>query len=315
MGITIREFEVAMETYGAERLTNRLSSPYITPEPCFNVAGTHFFHSSTSGPYVALREKKVPEETMNRAMAEFGENPVEHFWCGDIYSIQGLLTLALMLDRKYSKKLVDELTNETYKKLFNCCSYMPDNVDFHFHSINSSKIEKLYKLLAEYDNIVNPFGNKEILLNEPTQYLDAVNVSLAMKEGKYYFKVLTLDTNTAETTFCDSWKGWSYSSCVLLQRRYTNRYIKITHSYRNRRNKYHDNEFICLFHKVNAGNDVYDPDNIDLTINLRTGMAWKAYGKKQPKPVTDDQIDVIIDHLNIMIQKLKNKIVQNMINV
>lgn len=87
MGITIREFQVAMETYGAERLSNCSGSRYSVSVPCFNVAGTKFFHSGSY--YIVHREKDVPEEIMNRAMAEFGEKHPggDHFWWGETHSI------------------------------------------------------------------------------------------------------------------------------------------------------------------------------------------------------------------------------------
>lgn len=117
MGITIREFQAAMETYGAERLPNCKGSRYSVSVPCFNVAGTIFLHSGSY--YIVQRGEIASEEVMNSAMAQLGEKHPgkDHFWWGEIHSIRGILTLAAMLDRKYSKELVDELTNETYKKL------------------------------------------------------------------------------------------------------------------------------------------------------------------------------------------------------
>lgn len=125
-GITIREFQVAMETYGAERLSNCSGSRSGVSVPCFNVAGTKFFHSGSY--YIVYREKDVPEEIIKLAMAEFGEKHPggDNFWWSTVHSIKGMLTLAAMLEGKYSKEMVDELTNKTYKKLD--CSSIQSNV-------------------------------------------------------------------------------------------------------------------------------------------------------------------------------------------
>lgn len=110
MGISIREFQVAMETCEATRLTDRKGSRYNISVPCFEVRGVEFLHSGSY--YIVLRGNKVPEEIMNQAMAELGEKHPggTNFWWGEIHSIRGILTLAAMLECRYSKKLIDELT-------------------------------------------------------------------------------------------------------------------------------------------------------------------------------------------------------------
>ena len=59
MSITIREFHVAMETYGAERLSDYHVSGNSVLVPCFNVAGTYFCHSGTD--YIVSIGKNVPK--------------------------------------------------------------------------------------------------------------------------------------------------------------------------------------------------------------------------------------------------------------
>lgn len=314
MSITIREFQVAMETYGAERLSNCSGSRCRISVPCFNVAGTNFLHSGSY--YIVQREKKVPEEIMNRAMAEFREKHPggDNFWWGETHSIKGILTLAAMLDGKYSKELVDELTNETYKKLLDCSS-IQSNVEFPFHSTHSPKMEKLYKLLAEYSNIVNPFGNNEFKLKEPIQYLDTVEIALALQEGRNHYTRLNLSTNSSQAKFGDDEKGWFYDTFVPIQRKRNNGYISIGHYYLNGSDGRPIDEVVRLDYK--AIRDSYDdhPDDIDLRISLKTGLAWKTYKEEQAELATDEQIEVMITHLKISIKKIKNKIVRNMINI
>lgn len=310
MGITIREFQVAMETYGAERLSNCLGSRYSVYVPCFNVAGTKFFHSGSY--YIVHREKDVPKEIMNRAMAELGEKHPggTNFWWGEVHSIKGMLTLAAMLEGNYNKERIDELTNETYKKLLDCAS-IKSNVEFPFHNAHSPKMEKLYKVLAEYSNIVNPFANSEFKIKDPIQYLDTVEVTLAMQEGSY--TSLKLSTNLYQAKFKDDKNGWFYNTYVSIQRNRNNGYLCMGHYYSNGNDGRPIDEVVYL--DYNAIKDSYadHPDNIDLRISLKTGLAWQTYKEEQAEPATDEQIDIMITHLKISIKKIKNKIVRNMI--
>lgn len=314
MGITIREFQVAMETYGAERLSNCSGSRYSVSVPCFNVAGTNFLHSGSY--YIVQREKRVSEEIMNRAMAAFGEKHPggKNFWWGETHSIKGILTLAAMLDGKYSRELVDELTNETYKKLLDCAS-IKSNVEFPFHSTHSPKMEELYRVLAEYSNIVNPFGNSELKIKDPIQYLDAVEVTLAMQEGRKHYTMLNLSTNSSQSKFEDDENGWFYDTFVPIQRNRINGYINMGHYYMNGSDGRTVDEVVRLDYKANRDNYDDHPDDIDLRISLKTGLAWKTYKEEQAELATDEQIGVMITHLKISIKKIKNKIVRNMINM
>lgn len=314
MGITIREFQVAMETYGAERLSNCSGSRYSVFVPCFNVAGTKFFHSGSY--YIVHKEKDVPKEIMNRAMAEFGEKHPggTNFWWGEVHSIKGMLTLAAMLEGNYNKERIDELTNETYKKLLDCAS-IKSNVEFPFHSTHSPKMEELYRVLAEYSNIVNPFGNSKLKVKDPIQYLDAVEITLAMQEGRKHYTRLNLSTNSSQSKFEDDENGWFYDTFVPIQRNRINGYIHMGHYYMNGSDGRPVDEVVRLDYKANSDNYDEHPDDIDLRISLKTGLAWETYKEEQAELATDEQIGVMITHLKISIKKIKNKIVRNMINM
>lgn len=310
MGITIREFEVAMETYGAERLDNVLGSRCPVSVPCFYVSGITFYHSGSY--YIVQMGKKVPEEIMNQAMAEFDEKHPggDNFWWGETHSIKGILTLAAMLDGKYSKELINELTNETYKKLLDCSS-IKSNVEFPYHAVHSPKMEKLYKLLTEYSNIVNPFGNSELKFKEPIQYLDAVNVDLALKRGHY--TQLNLSSTSCRAKFNDDEDGWCYDTAVLTQKKRKNGWIHMGHYYNNGNDNRPIDEIVRLSYDVDTKGYNHHPDDIDLRISLKTGLAWQTYKEQEAKLATDEQIDIMISHLKITIKKIKNKIIRNMI--
>lgn len=310
MGITIREFEVAMETYGAERLNDFSGSRYPVSVPCFYVAGITFYHSGSY--YIVQMGKKVSKEIMDKAMAEFGEKHPggDNFWWGETHSIRGILTLAAMLDGKYSKEFIGDMTNKTYKKLLDCPS-IKTNAEFPFHSVHSPKMEKLYKLLAEYSNIVNPFGNSELKFKEPTEYLDTVDVSLAFKKDLY--TRLNLSTNSCQTNFNNDKDGWHYNTAVSIQKNHKNGSIHMGHYYTNGNDNRPIDEVVHLSYYVKTNSYNSHPDDIDLRISLKTGLAWQTSKEEEAKLASDEQIEIMITHLQISIKKIKNRIIRNMI--
>lgn len=131
--LTKNNFIVAMETYGSKRLPDRpgLRYPNLLA-PSFEIAGVVFLHSGSiytvskyeediSDNYVApLHYEDIPDEIiLYEAMEKFGETfpGGDNFWYGAIYTIPALFTFVSMLEGKYSQEFVDQLTNETYKKL------------------------------------------------------------------------------------------------------------------------------------------------------------------------------------------------------
>lgn len=172
-------------------------------------------------------------------------------------------------------------------------------------------MEELYKVLAEYSNIVNPFANSVLKIKDPIQYLDTVEVTLAMQEGSY--TSLNLSTNSYQAKFKDDKNGWFYNTFVPIQRNRNNGYLCMGHYYSNGNDGRPIDEVVYL--DYNAIEDSYadHPDNIDLRISLKTGLAWQTYKEDQAEFATDDQIDIMITHLKISIKKIKNHIVRNMI--
>lgn len=313
MGISIAEFRVAMETYGAKRLPDREGSRYSVPVPCFAVGDVEFLHSGSY--YIVQRGNKAPEETMDKAMAEFGEkHPGGHnFWRGETHSIKGILTLAAMLEGKYSKEWIDELANTTYKKLLEC-SLIQTNVEFPFHGNHSPKMEELCKKLAEYSNIVNPFGNDTVDLKEPIEYLDSLKLSIASKEGENPYARLTLEDRFSQAKYNNDSDGWCYDTMILIQKNRKNGYISLGHYYTNGNDDKPVDEVVRLDYKTNRNSYDEHSDDIDLRISLKTGQAWQTYKEEQAKPATDEQIDIMITHLNTSIKKIKQRIIRYMIN-
>lgn len=316
MGISIREFQVTMETFGAERLLDRTGSRYNVLVPCFQIKGIEFFHSGSY--YIANQGKKVPGEIMNRAMAELGETHPGggNFWWGEVHSIKGMLTLATMLRGDYSKELVDELTNKTYKELLECL-LIKSNVEFPFEcSAHSPKMQELRKLLEEYSNIVNPFGNSEFNIKEPIQYLDKVNVQLVAghEESVNAYSALTLTSKSSNAYFKRDSKGWTYRSIIQVHEKRKPACIFFCHYYENGSNNRNVDEVVYLDYDVRRTGVALFETDIDLRISLKTGLAWRTYKETEALPATGKQIDVMIKYLKRSIKCLKKNIIRSIID-
>ena len=75
MGLSISEFRIAMETYGAKRLDDTRGTRYNVKVPCFSVGDVIFLHSGSY--YIVNRGREISDEIMKRAMAEFNEEELE----------------------------------------------------------------------------------------------------------------------------------------------------------------------------------------------------------------------------------------------
>ena len=197
MGISIREFETAMEMYGAKKLPNETGTRYNVSVPCFKVANVKFKHS---GSYYIVQYGVSDKEWNNALKALNEEHPGKiNYWWGEIHSIRGVLTLASILDNKYSKEYVDELTNLAFEKLIKS---MVKSLDIK-SSINyveyPKEYQKILKKVREFDYLVCPFipfyfeneidtQKSGIYLKTPSKYLDDINLTC---NGKRW---LTLET-------------------------------------------------------------------------------------------------------------------------
>ena len=315
MGISIREFEVAMETFGAKRLPDRYGSRYKILVPCFQLDGIQFFHSGSY--YIVHSGYEIPCDIMNQAMAECGEEHPggDNFWWGEVHSIRGMLILATMLRGDYSKALVDELTNEAYKKLLEC-SLIKNNVKFPFEfSTHSPKMQEIRELLEEYSNVINPFGNGDFKRKEPIGYLDKIKVRLSAskEECTDAYARLTLNNLSFETLFNINSKGWTYRSYVPVVKNNTNGNIYFYHYYENELNNTNVAEVVHLeYSQLEKDNETLTIKT-DFNISLKTGLAWETYNEEEAAPATDEQIDVIISHLKISIEYLKENVLYNII--
>lgn len=307
MGISIREFQVAMKTFGATRMEDRYGSRFKTLVPCFEVRGVEFYHSGSY--YIVTGNKKVPDEIMNQAMEEFGEKHPgkNNFWWGEIHTVRGILTLSAMLEHRYSKEYVDKLTNQAYQEILSWHA-IQSNERTHFYA---DKMEELCKLVAEYDNMVNPFGNHELKLKQPTEYWDNVQVGLVSNEKSTH---LGINSDAIATEFHTNSTGWNYNTMAWNneEKGQESGYTTISHYFVKGKDEKSSDEVIYLSYTT-AGDYGERPGDIDLRISLKTGLAWKSYQERDAKPATKRQIKTMIAYLKRDIDRVKRNIINHMV--
>jgi len=202
----------------------------------------------------------------------------------------------------------------TFRELIDCPS-IQSNVEFPFRSINLPKMEKLYKLLVEYSNIINPFGNNDVKIKEQGQHFDAVECFLEVHEVLTQSTELFFATDSAHSMFKKDETGWFYNTKILLQKNRINGFLQMGHYYHNGNDGKPIDEVVHLYYTTDRDSFAYHPNRIDLRISLKTGLAWQTYKEEQAELATDEQIEVMITHLKISIKKIKNKIVRKMVSI
>ena len=307
MAISIDEFKTAMETYGATREKYETSLRFDVPVPCFSVGETYFAHSGTY--YISQVGGRVSNKIISKAMAEFGEKSPggDNFWYGEIHTVKGILTLAAMIENKYSRELIDELTNTTYKKLLDCQRITKSAKN------DLTKMEELHKRIFAFDGVVNPFGNDTLDLKDPIEYLDYAKVSIGLNDDKSSVNLFLLG-ETCELGYRYDREHWIYSADILVQKNGLNGAIFLSHYFdpsRKEPNSYE--EKVHLTYWANREKNDHHPYDIDLTISLKTGLAWQTYKEELAEPVTDEQIDVMIEFLNFCMKKINSSIIAHMI--
>lgn len=312
MGISIREYQVAMETFGAKRLPDVEGTRYKYLVPHFEVSGAEFIHS---GSYYIVNS--VPDSIMSKAMVELNEEHPggKNFWWGEIHSVMGLLTVACMLENKYTKELVEELTNKTFMALLDiefireqsksCCK----KFEYPPMSENKTKLmTELLELVDEFDRTVNPYADSDIKVKEPKTYFDKVSIAVSQRQ---YSGVLNLETNAIELRYSVGGTGvdWSYSMAANNEAPKAG-YTIINHYYDTYNNR---NREMLYVRYTETGKYDDTPSHIDLRIDLESGNTWNNYEEKMAKPLTQKDLKNIIRHIKRMIKKAKSEIIDNMI--
>lgn len=294
MGITFKEFFVAMETYGSEKI-HQLNVVNGVSLPAFLANDVIFVHC---GDYCKILDAK------NNPRAEKLLNE-------KIRSIDSLLNNLLTLEKKYDVNLLYSLINQTYNKIFEELKIKNSNIK-HYFGCDITGLNSLQETLLVFDDMVNPYGNDSFKLEYPIEYFDLINMSLDIKEEKnsdYSNVRISLVKDNTKIGFVNNKNGWYYymsafnDSCVGKDSGYT----AISHYFNNGNDGLPVDEVVNLMY--------FTKDNVseNLSISIKNGLAWNPDNIGNINPVTHSQIECMVTHLKRCIFKAKQEILDYII--
>ncbi|MDR0398067.1 MAG: hypothetical protein LBH36_02695 [Candidatus Nomurabacteria bacterium] len=297
MAISIKEFEITMRSLFTHRIKDR---PGHKTLPCFKVEGVTFTHSGT---YYVVQEG-VPYWIYNAAMAIVGERGQggDNFWSGEIHSVKGLIILVSLLKREYDQKFIDRLTNTIYKKLLKH-ALRDSNAPLCAVPVDLD-LKKLQEVLAQYKDVVNPFGNDRISLAEPATYVDKVRLGIEYDLSDNSYEV-SLATDIFNTNFCNCAECLTYHSSGW------------NDAERGDEGGFTDVDYWCgksnpsdwtvsLCYTVDGGSD------IDIAISPETGIELLD-NEGEAAPATKEQIAKMVFHLKRSIAMAEREILSKMV--
>lgn len=301
MEITIRQFVIAMETYGAKKMPDIKSPRTHCIVPVFRVGEFEFLHSGSD--YVVPYMRKIPDEIIQRAIQECGEEHISEYQL--VFSIKGMLTLAAMIDNKYSKDSVDGMINKTYQKLLSEMDIY-SSLEFPFQNAQSPKMEELCNLLTVFCKVVNPFESG-MKLKDPIDYLNLIE-RISCEDNTRL--CLSTETESACTLLIKDKSGWMYHGKCSNEKNHNKGGIVIEHNYNDGTNQeFPLDETVLLSYESNE-----ETQEFVLEISLKTGLAWENYEEEKAMPVTEGQIQMVIDCLKISIEQIRQNIVRYMVS-
>lgn len=312
MGITFKEFLVAMETFGAKKI-HKLDVENGISLPAFLVNDVIFVHC---GDYCKVLDSK----NNHREKMLLNEN---------IYSINSLIITLLNFEEKYDEKYLCTLINQTYNKLFKELKIKNKDV-IHNDKNKFINLTDLYKILLRFDDLVNPYGNDTLKLKEPSKYLDRLKIRLDIKDNNksnnQNIRISLVNGNT-KIGFVTNINGWYYYASTFndLSIGKDSGYIAISHYFNNgndglpideivnltyvpSKNDLSEKSYICY----NYGLDLYEEVNEKLSISLGHGIFWNPDNIKDVRPVTDIQIDRMVCQLRKCICRVEEDILNYM---
>ena len=308
MGISTREFCIAMELLGATKLSDKFYPKHTTYVPCFQIGDAEFLHGGDG--FVVQANHKIPQELIIKAMSEFGETYPEgyNFRWDEIHSVEGILTLCTMLENRYNKELVQSLVDEIYNKII-AESQATTNKLQHFHT---PKMDLVLALVEAYDNIVNPFGDASLTMKKASEYMKNIKVFFSVPdEDTTIVRMKNLNT---QTEFSKTDMNWHYTSMFwnTSNTTYDGGYTSIDHSFEISRNNKAISEYILL--QYTSQDDYRDyPGDIFMRLDLKNATICRPYIDKEPHLAKDDELDLIIQHLQNTMSRLKQDILTYMV--
>lgn len=308
MSISTREFCIAMELLGANKLNDMFYPKHTTYVPCFQVGDCEFLHGGDG--FVVQANHKIPRELLEKAMNEFGEKYPEgyNFRWDEIHSVEGILTLCTMIENRYTKEFVQDLVDQIYTKIIDQ-SLATSNKQPHFHT---PKMDLILALIDAYDNIVNPFGDAALKMKKASEYMKTIKTFFSIPDDET--TIVRLKNLNTQTEFNKTITGWHYSSILwnTSNTTYDGGYTSIDHHFEITRNNKSISEYLLL--QYTSQDDYKDyPGDIFMRLDLKNATICRPYIDKVPHLATDEELDLIIQHLQNTMIRLKKDILAYMV--
>lgn len=312
MGITTSGFQLAMEIYGAKRLKDQEGAKYeYICVPCFEVKGVKFLHSGTN--YVVTKNKLLSLEYIKKVLLEkVGQKEMQgqHFQYDKICSIKGLITLAALIDDKYSREYVDNILSEIYQRLIQDTSNLFEvSKDKYWNSEFKAKLERVRELVNEFDILVNPFSNGKFSLNNLPEYIEKLDVWNMSDEA-----CISFSTGRIKTEFYANKSEWHYI-CIFSNDeddRYSENCLIVEH--RGDKGGRTPGRLIervkCFERKVGQYDKTLTGFKNEVEMDLRLGQVCDINkGSRKYRFATIEELDILIKNLKLCKNLINSEII------
>ena len=304
MGISVREFEVAMSVSGGNPIAPKEDIFYGHPHLRYELGNILFEHSGEECVFLLASTPRAMELLKLAKYQLKGTKGINtHNNSNKIYSVKELLALCLFITDNYSKPEFENSLNLAYEELQKIPVLNKSISNNYRGGILSTKLsQKLYKLIDNFDKAVNPFcGFKRT--KKPSVYLENLDVSFDFKNY------------SAKTTFTLSISGNSSSTDFIfgnnILRYYAEYLTDITGSsysgYKSVEHKFFSDskeEYIEIHNYSNSSSKI-------TIFNLTTGVV--VFGNESPTPATDEEVKEIITAIAEAINIIKISIDKNIL--
>lgn len=311
MSISMQEFQFVMEAFGAKRLKDWVNPETGVVAPRFEVEGTRFYHSGSY--YVAWAGRGVSWDEIGKVyevLKKHEESQSFDYAKNQVYSFKGLLVLVSILEKKYTKELVDNLISEMYKKLFEnpLLKKKPTNT-----SLKEQPLPKIRKLLSEFDELANPF-NGHLKLKDPISYMDRIKITTSMGYSNDKAEI-SLSSERFRTNFMTEPDHVLYSIKIWNdpEKGKESGITDILHHYNKDPNGKIKREIVCLRYTTGKGEYCRLPGSLCFEIDMMTGETYNVGEKEKALFVTDEQAKIICAHLRKVVKRTQKEIAKYMI--
>lgn len=300
MGISIREFETALNLVKAERQNTTNLSVSI-----FKIGTTQLVHYG--GNYATYKDTDsiLPKEIVDNAIQILGQKQRDIIW-NEIHSTKGLIVFVLLIQEKYTKNEFNRLVDKVYNKLFN--NSLLQRQYLTTLSIHSPEAQKLKALLLQYDKITNPYYSL-VSLKPASAYLDQLKLDLTFDSSSMELPNIKVNSTTKLGTTAE------FTSSPFQVSYYTE-YLndESTETYTGYKSFKHTYTFDYAFSLLNEFllvNLHSTDEDSSLSINLTKGLIWSS--ERPAIPLTDVHINLLIKYLEECIMRITRCITCNIV--